>query len=126
MRWLIPRLFSFNAAHPNTEVRLSASDAPVDFEREHYDIAIRVTDHPLPDAELTHLFVEPGDMGTGVGRALLARALDEARAAGLASVLIESDPDAERFYLAAGAERIGERRAGTGRMLPLLRIVTGS
>jgi GNAT superfamily N-acetyltransferase len=80
----------------------------------------------LRAAELTHLFVEPRDIGTGVGRALLAHALDEARAAGLASVRLESDPDAERFYLAAGAERIGERRAGTGRMLPLLRIVTGS
>ena len=58
MRWLIPRLFGFNAAHPHIEVRLSASDSPVDFEREHYDIAIRVTDHPLPDAELTSLFAE--------------------------------------------------------------------
>src|SRR5215813_13738083 len=29
MRWLIPRLYRFNAAHPDIEVRLSASHAPV-------------------------------------------------------------------------------------------------
>src|SRR5215467_1997702 len=33
MRWLIPRLYAFNAAHPKIEVRLSASHASVDFAR---------------------------------------------------------------------------------------------
>src|SRR5579859_1519828 len=31
MRWLIPRLYAFSAAHPDIEVRLSASHLPVDF-----------------------------------------------------------------------------------------------
>jgi hypothetical protein len=40
--------------------------------------------------------------------------------------VIESDPFAEPFYMAAGAVRIGERRsAATGRALPLLRLATG-
>lgn len=59
MRWLIPRLHTFQADHPGIEVRLSASDAPIDFNRERYEVAIRVDDHPLPeDAETTPLFPE--------------------------------------------------------------------
>jgi LysR family transcriptional regulator, glycine cleavage system transcriptional activator len=41
MRWLIPRLYAFNALHPQIEVRLSASHAQVDFTRDGIDIAIR-------------------------------------------------------------------------------------
>lgn len=59
MRWLIPRLHRFQAAHPQVEVRLSASDAPVDFARSTYEVAIRVTDHPLPEGvPVTELFAE--------------------------------------------------------------------
>jgi LysR family transcriptional regulator, glycine cleavage system transcriptional activator len=59
MRWLIPRLHRFQAGHPGVEVRLSASDAPVDFARERYDVAIRVTNRPCPgDAVVTELFAE--------------------------------------------------------------------
>ncbi|HEX2216934.1 MAG TPA: LysR substrate-binding domain-containing protein [Xanthobacteraceae bacterium] len=59
MRWLIPRLHRFNLAHPGIEVRLSASDAPIDFSRQRYAVAIRVTDHAFPpDAIVTELFAE--------------------------------------------------------------------
>jgi LysR family glycine cleavage system transcriptional activator len=59
MRWLIPRLFDFQERHPEIEVRLGAGDRPVDFGRERFEVAIRVTDHPLPDAaEVTPLFDE--------------------------------------------------------------------
>ena len=80
-----------------------------------------------PEArELEMLFVDPPAIGTGVGRALLLDALDRARKAGLGALTIESDPDAEPFYLAAGAARIGTRVSpATGRELPLLRIATG-
>ena len=76
--------------------------------------------------ELVALFVDPEAMGGGVGRSLLSRALDEAGAAGASQLVVESDPDAEPFYLARGAERIGSRvSASTGRELPLLRIGPG-
>ena len=76
-------------------------------------------------AELELLFVEPAAIGTGAGRALLRDALDRAREAGLAELTIESDPDAEPFYLAHGAEPVGTRiSSATGRELPLLRIAT--
>jgi LysR family glycine cleavage system transcriptional activator len=48
MRWLIPRLYAFNALHREIEVRLSASHAPVDFARDGIDIAIRVGRPPWP------------------------------------------------------------------------------
>jgi GNAT superfamily N-acetyltransferase len=77
-------------------------------------------------AELELLFVEPAAIGTGVGRALLRDALEHARAAGLGALTIESDPDAEPFYRAHGAEPVGTRiSSATGRELPLLRIATG-
>jgi LysR family transcriptional regulator, glycine cleavage system transcriptional activator len=47
MRWLIPRLYDFNARHPGIEVRLSASSEPVDFLRQGIDVAIRI-DAPSP------------------------------------------------------------------------------
>ena len=84
MRWLIPRLHRFQADHPGVEVRLSASDAPVDFARERYDVAIRVTDQALPeDASVTELFAEA--VGPVLAPALaeglaLAGAADLARA----------------------------------------------
>ncbi|MCI0429090.1 MAG: LysR substrate-binding domain-containing protein [Rhodospirillales bacterium] len=72
LRWLIPRLHRFQEAHPGIEVRLSASDAPVDFARGAYEVAIRVTDHPLPPlAPITHLFEER--IGPVLAPALAAR-----------------------------------------------------
>jgi GNAT superfamily N-acetyltransferase len=71
-------------------------------------------------AELTLLFVDPPAIGTGVGGVLLRDALEHC---GLDALLIESDPDAEAFYLRAGAVRIGTTTSpSTGRALPLLRI----
>jgi GNAT superfamily N-acetyltransferase len=73
--------------------------------------------------ELEMLFVEPVAIGTGAGGALLRDALAQAAHAGLDELLIESDPDAEPFYRAAGAEPCGTRiSSSTGRELPLLRI----
>ena len=71
---------------------------------------------------LNDLWVEPAAIGTGAGRALFAHAVATARAAGDAAFFIESDPNAEGFYLAMGAARTGERVAAvTGRVLPVLR-----
>ena len=40
-RWLIPRLTQFHDTYPRIEVRLSSSIAPVDFETQNLDAAIR-------------------------------------------------------------------------------------
>jgi LysR family glycine cleavage system transcriptional activator len=49
MRWLIPRLSGFHAAHRDIEVLLKASLEPVDFRREDIDGAIRLGDGQWPD-----------------------------------------------------------------------------
>lgn len=43
MRWLLPRLASLHAAHPELEVRLHTSTSPPDFEREDLDAAIVIS-----------------------------------------------------------------------------------
>jgi DNA-binding transcriptional LysR family regulator len=59
MRWLIPRLYRFQAEYPNIEVRLTASSRPVDFTRDGFDVAIRVGAAPWPQgAEVIALFPE--------------------------------------------------------------------
>lgn len=94
-------------------------------ERAAQVIGFAALDVEAKPPELVALFVEPTAMRTGAGRALLRAALAEARARGIAELVIESDPDAEAFYLAQGAERVGERiAASTGRSLPLLKLLT--
>lgn len=59
LRWLIPRLHGFQSAHPAIELRLSASDRPVDFARASFEVAIRVGAGPWPeDALVSKLFDE--------------------------------------------------------------------
>ena len=84
---------------------------------------VRVTP---PQGTLEDLWLDPGAIGSGRGRCLFDHALRTAASLGLTSLLIESDPHAEGFYLAMGAVRIGERASASGRSLPLLEVATGS
>lgn len=70
--------------------------------------------------ELEALFVEPKYIGQGVGRKLINHAKERARNAGAKSITIQGDPNAKKFYLAAGAILIGERESESvaGRYLP--------
>lgn len=61
-RWLIPRLPRFKELHPDIEVRITNSSAPLDFGNEHCDMAIVLGDGQWPDAEATLLMedvIEP-------------------------------------------------------------------
>jgi len=59
MRWLIPRLGNFQAAHPDVAVHLAVGGGPVDFRRERVDLAIRRLDFALPEAwNVRRLFPE--------------------------------------------------------------------
>jgi len=74
-------------------------------------------------ARLEHFLVLPEGMGHGIGRALFAHAVAQARNLGCSAIEIESDPNAEGFYLRMGARRTGARVAeveGERRELPLL------
>jgi RimJ/RimL family protein N-acetyltransferase len=78
--------------------------------------------------ELEHLWVHPRFMGRGIGRALLARCLQQVAAWGVEAIHIDSDPNAEPFYKSCGAVRVGERPAPIegepARVRPQLRLST--
>ena len=70
------------------------------------------------------LFVEPECIGQGFGRRLIEAAKADAREWGAVELVVQGDPNADRFYRAAGAVRIGQRVSCSipGRYLPLYRI----
>ena len=76
------------------------------------------------DYEVEALFVEPEHIGSGVGRCLIQHAIDKVRRNDGKTLLIQGDPHAEKFYVAAGGELIGSRESESipGRFLPLFRI----
>ena len=82
---------------------------------------IGVVPESADTAEIEALFVEPGFIGSGIGRHLLLAATDAARARGYTHLVIQSDPDAAGFYEKMGAKRIGDRPSDSvpGRGLPL-------
>lgn len=75
--------------------------------------------------ELHALFVEPRSIGQGIGAALFAHAIAALKRLGASALTIQSDPDAEGFYLAQGARRVGETASGSipDRILPQLEVV---
>ena len=74
--------------------------------------------------DLDKLFVRPGRMRSGIGRALFAHALAEARRRGAVRLTILADPNAARFYEREGARPVGEAPSDAvpGRFLPLYEI----
>ncbi|HWG23469.1 GNAT family N-acetyltransferase [Actinospica sp.] len=77
-----------------------------------------------PAGELGMLFVDPPAIGTGVGGALYSHLAEMALGLGFHRLTIAADPNAEPFYLAKGAVRIGGVPSGAveGRVLPLLAV----
>jgi N-acetylglutamate synthase-like GNAT family acetyltransferase len=78
-----------------------------------------------PDTlDLDKLFVEPQRIRTGVGRALLAHAIIEAKRRGAERLTILADPYAAGFYERHGARLIGEAPSDAipGRSLPLYEV----
>lgn len=75
-----------------------------------------------PEGALGMMFVAPDALGRGIGRLLFEHTVTEARRLGFARFTIDADPNAEPFYLAMGAVRIGATPSGSilGRELPLL------
>jgi DNA-binding transcriptional LysR family regulator len=56
--WLVPRLYKFQAAYPEIDLRLEASQRAVDFHREGVDAAIRFGRGNWPGLHATLLFEE--------------------------------------------------------------------
>lgn len=74
--------------------------------------------------ELEALFVEPEHIGGGIGRLLIQDAVKKMSQRGAKRLIIQGDPHASEFYIAAGARQIGTRESGSipGRQLPLFEI----
>lgn len=79
--------------------------------------------------ELEHFWVKPSSMRQGVGRTMLSHAVALAAEAGLTELAIDADPNAEPFYVACGARRVGAVSAPTegnpDRVRPQLRLASG-
>lgn len=77
---------------------------------------------------LEAMWVHPAHMGRGIGKALLAWAVDLAAAGGQAELAIDADPNAEGFYRAHGARVVGSVAApidgDPARVRPQLRLPT--
>ena len=86
-------------------------------------VGVAVVDDAGTHAWLEDLWVEPEFFGCGVGSALWASVLEVAREWARSCLELESDPNAEGFYLAVEARRTGTRASDVqrGRELPLMR-----
>jgi GNAT superfamily N-acetyltransferase len=75
-------------------------------------------------AELQKMFVEPGAIGLGIGKALFAWASSKAKALGARHLTIDADPGAVGFYRKMGAIERGTVPSDSipGRMLPRLEV----
>jgi GNAT superfamily N-acetyltransferase len=80
--------------------------------------------HTEQKYELEALFVEPVYIGRRVGKALLAHAKSRALVLGATTLVIQGDPNAAAFYLAAGGKQVGTHESASipGRNLPLFEI----
>ena len=76
-------------------------------------------------AELEHMWIDPRQMGRGIGRALFEYTTRRAGDLGFSELELSADPHAEPFYKRMGAKRIGDVPAdmfGQPRVLPRMRV----
>jgi GNAT superfamily N-acetyltransferase len=74
-------------------------------------------------AEIEGLWITPSHMRRGIGAALMAHAVDEARRQGAHHLRIVADPYAVAFYETLGARHVGTLASRpAGRELPVLRL----
>ena len=74
-------------------------------------------------ADLEKMFIDPGWLRIGVGRALFDQVLESARQLGATVLFIDADPGAAGFYRRLGAVDAGTAASGSipGRSIPRLR-----
>jgi len=100
------RSFREALAHPSVYFACARSDA-------HDVLGYVVAWFVADEGEIANLAVAPAGWGSGIGRALLDSALDQARSRGVASVFLEvrdSNERARRLYQSRRFEEIGRRR----------------
>ena len=75
----------------------------------------------VSEVELSFLFVDPDFIGKGYGRQLMMHAQEKARHLDYSKMIIQGDPNAERFYHSAGGSVINTKQSGSipNRELPI-------
>ena len=58
VKWLVPRLQRFDELHPEIDVRISSSLEMIDFQRDGFDVAVRLGHGQYPGLEAVELFGE--------------------------------------------------------------------
>ena len=114
-RWLVPRLYDFQARYPDVEILVSASDAPKDLARDNVDVAIRLGRGPYPGLHVTHLFdtVLVPVCSPGLVRKYgpFEHPDDLARTVLLHDVnMVSGEPEWADWLAAAGATKVSPRR----------------
>lgn len=101
---------------------VEAHHAFVALDHEDRIVGVCQIDPDNASGNLDLLFIEPGQIGTGVGRVLFQEAAQRLREAGETVMTILSDPDARGFYEAMGAVFVADRPSDVfdGRTLPWL------
>jgi|SRR6185312_7751281 len=77
MKWLIPRLSGFHSRNPELSIRVTEAYGPVDFTREPFDAAIRLTENVIGEGLTATPFLD--NFHGPVVAPELARGLDLAR-----------------------------------------------
>jgi N-acetylglutamate synthase-like GNAT family acetyltransferase len=72
--------------------------------------------------EIWDIFVEPSEIGQGIGNAIMAELIRQARAAAVRRLVVDADPHARGFYEKLGFRFARDVPSGsiTGRTLPQL------
>jgi len=119
VKWLIPRLERFNRAHPEYDVRISASVDMVDFRRDHIDCSIRFGRGVYPGLEVSKVLDDT--IMPAASPALVASGAPIRTAADLAGYALVHDdslrfdpmtPDWRAWLTAAGVDGIVDWRRG--------------
>ncbi|QDQ02850.1 GNAT family N-acetyltransferase [Lysinibacillus fusiformis] len=78
----------------------------------------------INEKKLDALFIEPDYIGKGLGKIIWEHLLNKAKELELNEFTIDSDPNAEGFYLKMGAENIGSTPSTVfpDRSLPLMKV----
>lgn len=73
---------------------------------------------------LVSLFIDPADIGKGIGKILWTDILNKAKQLNMKDFTLDSEPHAEGFYLKMGAKKIGETPSTVfpERRLPLMSV----
>ena len=122
-KWIVPRLYTFEEAHPDIEVRITTTLRLVDFTREGVDAGIRFGRGPYPDLDAKRLF---GDALAPLCSPEIARTLREPRDL-LGHRLLNDDSTSDRSAVAGWVDwfdAVGIPEADYGAALAQSRTIT--